>query len=98
MLQSEHIAAKRIPLETKVEIIDTLVRSKSHLTFEELLEDDPSVENRVVSLLALLELSKRGAVELRQPVLFGEITIDAIQGSPVFRASDEAASLSAGTV
>ncbi len=53
-----------------------------------------SVENRVVSLLALLELSKRNALLLTQPETFGTITIDAVEGAPAFSAELDAAELS----
>lgn len=80
LLESEHIAAKRIPLETRVEEVDGQVRAMRHLTFDDLVEDDPSIENRVVSLLAVLELNKRHTVVLEQEQLFGTITIDAVEG------------------
>ncbi|MBR2835330.1 MAG: segregation/condensation protein A [Coriobacteriales bacterium] len=90
LLQSEHIAAKRIPLETKVEVLDGIIRDKQHTTFEELLHEDPGIENRVVSLLALLELNKRGSIEMYQPALFGDISIDAVQGAAAFVAREQA--------
>ncbi len=80
LLESEHIAAKRMPLETRVEQVDGRVRELRHLTFEDLLDDDTSVENRVVSMLAILELNKRHTVTIDQPELFGTITIDAVEG------------------
>ena len=94
LLESEHIAPKRMPLETRVEQVDDHVRRVRHLTFDELLGDDVSVENRVVSLLALLELSKRNALLLTQPETFGTITIDAVEGAPAFSAELDAAELS----
>lgn len=94
LLESEHIAPKRMPLETRVEQVDERVRVERHLTFDELIADDPSVENRVVSMLALLELNKRHAVLLDQPQLFGTITIDAIAGAPVFEAARDGGELS----
>lgn len=78
LLESEHIAAKRIPLETRVEQVGRTVRARRRLTFEELVADDPAVENRVVSLLALLELNKRRELALEQRELFGTIVIDAV--------------------
>ncbi len=83
LLESEHIAPPRIPLETRVEEVDVRVREAKRLSFDELLGEDTSVENRVVSLLALLELTKRGTVVLEQPKLFGSITIDAVRSDHV---------------
>ena len=94
LLESEHIAAKRIPLETRVEQVDRTVRQRAHLTFDELVSDDPSIENRVVSLLALLELNKRNSVTLDQPEVFGTITIDAVEGARAFVAEIDGGDLS----
>ena len=89
LLESEHIAAKRMPLETRVEQVDEVVRRREHLTFDELVSEDPSVQNRVVSILALLELDKRHALSLTQRVPFGTILIDRVADAPAFdRARD----------
>lgn len=94
LLESEHIAARRVPLETRVEQVDALIRHLRSLTFDDLLADDPSVENRVVSLLAVLELSKRNAVTLDQREAFGPIGIEAVEGAPAFVAELDAGGLS----
>lgn len=95
LLESEHIAPRRMPLETRVEQVDGQVRAARHITFEELVADDPSVPNRVVSLLALLELSKRNSIALRQSEVFGTIEIDAVEGARAFSAELDGAGLSA---
>ncbi len=95
LLESEHIAPKRMPLETRVEQVDARVRAVRHLTFDELVADDPSVPNRVVSMLALLELNKRNSVRLDQPEVFGTIAIDAVEGARAFLAALDASDLSA---
>ena len=82
LLESEHIAPRRIPLEVRVGEVDARVRAAGHMTFDELVADDPSVPNKVVSILALLELSKRDIVRLDQREVFGEIAIDAVLGAP----------------
>lgn len=98
LLESEHIAPRRLPLETRVEQVDGRVRAQRHLTFDELVADDPSVPNRVVSLLALLELNKRNALTLSQPEVFGTITIDAVEGARAFSAELDGADLSSDGV
>lgn len=75
LLESEHIAARRIPLEDRVDQVRGTLKTRTTMTFEELVETDPSVQNRVVSLLALLELNKRRQLTLEQRELFGAITI-----------------------
>lgn len=82
LLESEHIAPRRMPLETRVAQVRERIRSAGHLTFDDLVSDDPSIPNKVVSILALLELSKRNIVALRQMELFGRIDIDAVHGAP----------------
>jgi segregation and condensation protein A len=94
LLESEHIAAKRLPLETRVEEVDREVTRRGRMTFDELVEKNPTVENRVVSLLAILELHKRNSVRLEQKQLFGTIVIDHVSNAPAFDASRDAASLS----
>lgn len=94
LLESEHIAARRIPLETRVEQVDRFLREHGSMTFSELLGDDRTVEGRVVSFLALLELYKRNSVRLTQVDLFGTILIDPVAGARVFMASRDAGELS----
>ncbi len=81
LLESEHIAPRRLPLEVRVGQVDREVRARGRLTFEELLGADASVPNRVVSILALLELERRGALTMEQPELFGTIAIEAVEGA-----------------
>lgn len=78
LLESGHIAPRRMPLEERVRQVELEVGGRRRLTFEQLVEDDPTVENRVVSILALLELERRGELALEQPELFGAITITAL--------------------
>ncbi|MBS5449685.1 MAG: segregation/condensation protein A [Coriobacteriia bacterium] len=94
LLESEHIAAKRIPLEVRVEQVDRIIRSRGHMTFTELLDGDVSVEGRVVNFLALLELYKRNSVRLTQEELFGAILIDPVEGARAFIAAENAGELS----
>lgn len=88
LLESEHIAPRRMPLETRVQQVDAEVRARRHLTFTELVGQGATVEQRVVSLLALLELSKRRKLTMEQPELFGEIGIDAVEGATAWDAAD----------
>ena len=88
LLESEHIAPPRVPLETRVEQVDALVRARRELTFDELVGPGASVELRVVSLLALLELAKRHKLTLEQPELFGQIQVSAVAGAEAWGASD----------
>lgn len=97
LLESEHIAARRVPLEVCVEQVDRLIRARGPMSFAELLGDDRSVEGRVVNFLALLELYKRNSVRLTQDELFGTILIDPVEGARAFLASENAGELSIET-
>lgn len=81
LLESEHIAAKPIPVETFVRSIHAQIVTKKRLRFSELCTADDPPERIVVSFLAILELYKRQMVRLEQPVSFGDIDITYIEGS-----------------
>lgn len=91
LLESEHIAAKPIPVETHVRAIHRRIRTRKRMMFSELLEAAPTLQLRVVNFLAILELYKRGMVSLEQSGSFADIRIDYIEGSGelVLTESDE---------
>ena len=91
LLESEHIAAKPIPVETHVRAIHRRISTRKRMMFSELLEAAPTLQLRVVNFLAILELYKRGMVSLEQSGSFADIRIDYIEGSGelVFTESDE---------
>lgn len=81
LLESEHIAAKPIPVEMHVEAIHARIQRKKRMTFGELLQKDARPPIVVVTFLAILELYKRSMVRLEQRETFGEIEIAYIEGS-----------------
>lgn len=81
LLESEHIAAKPIPVEVHVRAIHKRITSKKHLKFSELISAEHTPQIVVVSFLAILELYKRKMVTLEQEEQFGDISIDYIEGS-----------------
>lgn len=81
LLESEHIAAKPIPVEVHVRAIHQRVRNQKHLRFSDLVDERTSTPVAVVTFLAILELYKRAMVTLRQDEQFGDISIDYIEGS-----------------
>lgn len=81
LLESDHIAAKPIPVEFHVESIHRRIREKKHMSFKQLLPGNATPALIVVNFLALLELYKRKMVQLEQPQAFGDIQIDYIEGS-----------------
>lgn len=91
LLESEHIAAKPIPVETHVRAIHRRISVRKRMRFSELLAESPTVPLRVVSFLAVLELYKRTMIEMEQPEPFADIDIAFIEGSGelVFDEKDE---------
>ena len=81
LLESEHIAAKPIPVETHVRAIHQRLATRKRMMFSELLGEASSVPVKVVSFLAVLELYKRSMVELVQEDPFGDIGISYVEGS-----------------
>lgn len=78
LLESEHIAAKIIPLETRIQEIDELMKRGVTVRFSDLVsaQDDPRLI--VVTFLAVLELFKRSEVDVEQDHLFGDIVISPV--------------------
>ena len=91
LLESEHIAAKPIPVETHVRAIHRRISVRKHMMFSELLAEAPTIPLRVVSFLAVLELYKRTMIRMQQDKPFDDIGIDYIEGSGelVFEAEEE---------
>lgn len=81
LLESEHIAAKPVPVEFHVESIYRNIRDKKRMSFKQLLPYKASPALIVVNFLALLELYKRKMVNLEQDLAFGDIEIRYIEGS-----------------
>jgi segregation and condensation protein A len=75
LLEAEHIAARPLPIESRLDAIIGRLTRKKRLTFSKLLagESDPTLI--VVNFLALLELYHRGMIDLEQEWQYGEITI-----------------------
>lgn len=75
LLEAEHVAARPISLELHVDRVADMVRARYRTRFSELLAADATPQEIVVTFLALLELYKRGAVDLVQDRLFGDIEV-----------------------
>ena len=84
LLEAEHVAPHRVPLDLTVASVDRFTMSHEHCTFRELLDGDATTEQLVVTFLAMLELAKRGSVTLSQDELFGTIQIDRVEGAAAY--------------
>ena len=80
LLQAEHVAARPISLELHAESVSRTLANKGSVCFMELLGEDPTPELVVVTLLAILELYKRGRASLHQEERYGDIIVTAIEG------------------
>lgn len=88
LLEAEHVAPRRIPIELTVASVDRVTMAKPHITFRDLLDGDATTEHIVVTFLAILELAKRGSVTLEQDETFGTIRIDRVAGAPEYVPGD----------
>lgn len=75
LLEAEHVASMPISLELHAESVRRQVSKAGHVSFSELVGQDASAEVVVVTFLAILELYKRGLVDVAQDILFGDIVI-----------------------
>ncbi len=73
------IAAPRITIRDKIDLIARRLKELRGASFKSLLGDNPSRLEIVVTFLALLELVKRFRVEAHQASLFSDISIDPLQ-------------------
>lgn len=81
LLESEHIAAKPIPVEVHVRALHARIKNRKQMRFSELVSADTPTPVVVVTFLAVLELYKRSMVRLEQDELFGDIEIAYVEGS-----------------
>ncbi len=66
---------QRMTVEARIVQIRDMFRRKKKLLFSEMIKEDRSVINRVVTFMSLLELVKDGSVTAAQPVRYGDITV-----------------------
>ncbi|MCL2024214.1 MAG: segregation/condensation protein A [Coriobacteriia bacterium] len=68
LLEADHVASMPISLESYTEKVRERLRAGVSKTFAELIAHGASREEVVVTFLAVLELYKRGLVEMRQEI------------------------------
>lgn len=84
LLEAEHVAPHRVPLDLTVASVDRFTMAHQTCTFRELLDGDPTTEQLVVTFLAMLELAKRGSLTLSQDEIFGTIQINRVEGAEAY--------------
>jgi segregation and condensation protein A len=75
LLEAEHVASMPISLELHAESVHRQLASRGSARFSELLDGNTTPEIVVVTLLAILELYKRGSADVCQEEQFGDITV-----------------------
>ncbi|PKQ16005.1 MAG: segregation/condensation protein A [Actinobacteria bacterium HGW-Actinobacteria-7] len=75
LLEAEHVASMPISLELHAESVRRQVSHSKQATFSELVGKDATPEVIVVTFLAILELYKRGLIDIVQDALFGDIVV-----------------------
>lgn len=75
LLEAEHVASMPIPVELHTESVRRYLAHAGHASFSELVGVGASTEVVVVTFLAVLELYKRGLVNVAQEGAFGEIVV-----------------------
>ena len=84
LLEAEHVAPHRVPLDLTVASVDRFTMAHQTCTFRELLDGDATTEQLVVTFLAMLELAKRGSLALSQDEIFGTIQINRVEGAEAY--------------
>ena len=84
LLEAEHVAPQRVPLDLTVASVDRFTMAHQSCTFRELLDGDATTEQLVVTFLAMLELAKRGSLTLSQDEIFGTIQINRVEGAEAY--------------
>lgn len=78
LLASKHIAKKHLDVEVYVESILSRCKVEKKMRFTELVEGAKTKEIVVVTLLAVLELYKRGKILVKQDREFDDINIESL--------------------
>jgi segregation and condensation protein A len=81
LLDSDHIAVKPIPVESFVSSIYDQLHHAKRLHFSDLVDANARKPIIVVNFLAVLELFKRGMIDVEQDQRFGDIALSYIEGS-----------------
>ena len=84
LLEAEHVAPHRVPLDLTVASVDRFTMAHQTCTFRELLDGDATTEQLVVTFLAMLELAKRGSLTMSQDEIFGTIQINRVEGAEAY--------------
>jgi segregation and condensation protein A len=80
LLEAEHVASMPISLELHTESVRRTLVRHGQARFSDLVEAGSPPEVVVVTLLAVLELYKRGFADVRQDAVFADILVTRVSG------------------
>ncbi len=83
VLDAEHIAAEPLRLDLFMDMIRSKIAISGRRTFRELAMECSSKSEVIACFLAILELYKRGEIEVGQAQVFGEIEVAPVVGEAV---------------
>ena len=69
---------EEVSLTEKIDYVKHYAKEKKKCSFKQMLEEQPSKMNVIVTFLAVLELIKNGVISVRQENTFDDIYIDTI--------------------
>jgi len=72
------VSPPKITIREKIHLIANFLQNFGQTTFRQILESSSSRIEVVVTFLAILELIKQRAIQVKQDVLFGEINIQSV--------------------
>ena len=79
----ERIERARMSLENRIMQMTDFFRTRKTMKFSEMIKDDDSPFNRVITFMSLLELLKQHAVNAEQKKRYGDITVTRIEAGAV---------------
>jgi segregation and condensation protein A len=85
LLEAEHVASMPISLELHAESVHRQLVRQGTVRFSEIVPSGASAELVVVTLLAILELYKRGFADISQDELFGDIIVTNVDAEEAAR-------------
>ena len=75
----ERIERARMSLENRITQMTDFFRTRKTMKFSEMMKEDDSPFNRVITFMSLLELLKQHAVSAEQKKRYGDITVTRIE-------------------
>jgi segregation and condensation protein A len=75
----ERVERARMSMENRIVQMTDLFRTRKTVKFSEMIKNDDSPFNRVITFMSLLELLKQRSVTAEQKKRFGDITIKRVE-------------------